>query len=335
MRQCSRMTVCLVLVSAFSSPVWPDAKPSVTVFPVMATPDRFPDDFAQRVGRVIATFLEQAGLENLELADQAFIPPDTEEIQEIAHAFGKYVGEHPVPTDYAVFVQLIGTRATGVQGIRTVVVDKSGQVQLAESAGDAEFDKAPIRPQDPMTSCAFVSRRLQQFWQLEDARLIDAPAGKMAQFWQRDAGIPDQDELDTIAQRLDSLKAKLKTVTFTVYPVCVGGQSDKSSAAGLVDVLNANGIATSQATDKDPALQVAGHSNEQKVLWDTARAFRAFLQTNPPTTDYAMYADYGLFGTKVRYVHVVLCDQAGDWVLLDSAELAPRGLSTDRSPIGR
>jgi hypothetical protein len=38
------------------------AKPSVTVFPVVTTPNRFPDELTKRVAIVIATFLEKAGL---------------------------------------------------------------------------------------------------------------------------------------------------------------------------------------------------------------------------------------------------------------------------------
>lgn len=294
-----------------------DAKPSVTVFPVVITPGRSPDEHAKRVGIVVATLLEQAGVEDLEVADTVFNPPETEDVSQIGEAFGKRVGEKPIKTDYAVFTQFLGTPKTGVQGIRTIVVDKSGKVLLAESAGKAQFDEAPLRPKDPMTCCVFVSRRLQEFWQLEDPLRPNPPRGKMARFWQKDAGIPDKDELDAITKRMETLKKSIKTAACTVYPVRVGRKSGKQCAVDLVAMLNEGGLCKAEASETDPALKIAGHSNEQKVLWDTARAFRDFVKKNRPTTDYAVYADYGLFGAKVHHVHVIVCDRSGDWVLVD------------------
>lgn len=297
-----------------------DAKPSVTVFPVVIAPDRAPDELAKRVGIGVATFLEKAGLEDLEVADTVFDPPESDDVDKIAEAFGQQVAGKPIKTDYAVFAQFLGTPKTGVKGIRTIVVDKSGKVLLAESAGKAQLDKAPLRPKDPMSCCVFVGRRLQEFWKLEDPLRPNAPEGKMARFWREDAGIPAQDELDAIAKRAEALKKNVKTATCTVYPVHMwGGQperSDKQCAVDLVAMLNEDGL-KAETSETDPALKIAAHSNEQKVLWDTARAFREFVKKTRPTTDYAVYADYGLFGTKVHHVHVIVCDRSGDWVLID------------------
>ena len=62
--------------------------------------------------------------------------------------------------------------------------------------------------------------------------------------------------------------------------------------------------------------------DEQKVLWDTARAFRTFVRKNPPATEYALFADYGVFSpspdrSKVSHVHFIVCDRAGGWVIVD------------------
>lgn len=294
-----------------------DAKPSVTVFPVVTSPDGFPEELAKRVGILVATLLEQAGIEDLEMADTIFNPPDTDDVQRIAAAFGKQVGGKPIKTEYAVFAQFVGTPRTGVKEIRTIVVDKSGKVLLAESAGKAQLDQSPLPPKDPMTCCVFVSRRLQEVWKLKDPLRPDAPKGKMAQFWQKDAGIPGKDELDAIAKRSQTLKNNIHTATCTVYPIHVGGQSDRQTASRLAAMLNEAAFCKAETSETDPALQVAGHSNEQKVLWDTARAFRDFIRKNQPSTDYVVYADYGLTGTKVHHVHVIVCDRAGDWVLIE------------------
>ena len=294
-----------------------DTKPSVTVFPVVTKPNRFPNELARRVGIVVATFLEKAGLEDLEMADTMFNPPETDDVKKIAEAFGKHVNDMPIKTDYAVFTQFLGTPNKGVKAIRTIVVDKSGKVLLAESADQAQFDKAPVRPKDPMTCCVFVSRRLQEFWKLEDPLRPNAPEGKMARFWQQDAGIPAEDELDAITKRSETLKKNHETATCTVYPIRVGRKSDKQCALDLVAMLNEGGLCKAEVSETDPALEIAAHTNEQRVLWDTARAFRDFIKQNRPTTDYAVYVDYGLDGTNVHHVHAIICERSGDWILID------------------
>jgi hypothetical protein len=48
-----------------------------------------------------------------------------------------------------------------------------------------------------------------------------------------------------------------------------------------------------------------------------AEAFGKHVGEKPIKTDYAVYADYGLSGPNVHHVHVILCDQSGNWVLID------------------
>jgi hypothetical protein len=291
-------------------------KPSVTVFPVSTKPNRFPDDLAKRVAIVVATLLEKAGLETLEVADTVFQPPDAG-VEKMADAFAAHVRERTIKTDFAVFAQFVGAPQTGVKQISTIVVDRTGKVLLAESAGEKELGQAPTRPTDPMTCCVFVGRRLQEFWQLDDPMRSDAPQGKMAEFWKRDAGIPSDVELKEIERRMEAMRGELPTASCTVYPVHVGEQFDDQCAAELVAGINETGLFRTRLSEVTADFKVKGHSNEQKVLWDTARAFRDYVKQNPPPTDYALYADYGLFGNTVGYVHMIICDQSGNWVLID------------------
>ena len=122
--------------------------------------------------------------------------------------------------------------------------------------------------------------------------------------------------------RLKAVKDKIATSTVTVYPVHLWTGSNESSADQLADVLNQQGICQAVASDTDPKLSVKGDPNEQKVLWDTAQSFRQFLRDNPPTTQYALLADYGLGRLadgqqSVNHVHLILCERTGDWVLVD------------------
>ncbi len=295
----------------------PTEKPSITVLPVSAEPNALPDDFGWRVGAVIATFLEKSGVEQLEVSRLIFVPPKTSNVREIADALSRRVREKPIETNFAVFAQFVGTPQSGVSEIRIIVVDQAGEVVLAESADQAHLNRARPVPQDPMSSSLFVSQRLRTFWKLEDPLRPNAPEGKMADFWRKDAGIPKEEELNSIAERAKSLKKDIKTATCTVYPIRVGGRSDAQAARDLTAILLQEEWCRASASTVHPGLEIAGHSNQQRVLWDTARAFQDFLREDPPATDYAVYADYGLLGGRARYVHAIVCDRAGDWVLVE------------------
>jgi hypothetical protein len=118
------------------------------------------------------------------------------------------------------------------------------------------------------------------------------------------------------------LKEKIGTSKVTVYPVHLWQGSAESSALELAQLLRQQDVCQAEATQIDPQLQIEGDPNEQKVLWDTARAFRDFLRENTPQTDYALLADYAIGKSedgraKVAHVHLIVCGRQGDWVLVD------------------
>ena len=76
----------------------------------------------------------KAGIEDLEVAETMFVPPESDDINKIAEAFGKQVLQQSIKTDCAVFTQFVGSPRSGVEGISTIVVDKTGKVLLAEMA---------------------------------------------------------------------------------------------------------------------------------------------------------------------------------------------------------
>ncbi len=60
--------------------------------------------------------------------------------------------------------------------------------------------------------------------------------------------------------------------------------------------------------------------NEQKPLWELARAFQKHVKRNPPEADYALLADYMMdprAGRGAWAVHFVICDRDGEWVIVD------------------
>jgi hypothetical protein len=296
---------------------------SVTVYPVVITPPTTTgNEFPKRIAEVLGLYLERAGMDAIEISDTSFSPPENGDVSQLAAAFGDFVRHGSLKTEYAVFGQIFGTPQTGPKEIRTVVVDKAGQVIFAERSGEAEFSRRKIRPKDPMTCTLFLANRLGQVWELADPLRTNAPAGKMAELIRMRSGTPTDEEITEVKQRYNALKGNFATSRVTVYPIHLWPGSDKPSAAKLAAMLTEQGICQAEASDTDPKLSVQGDPNEQKVLWDAARSFRDFLRNSPPATPYALLADYGL-GIKpdekrsANHVHVILCERDGDWVLVN------------------
>jgi len=320
--------VCLLTLSGGSTlgadePLVEIRQKSVTVYPIVVTPSKdIPASFPMRVAEVVGLFLERGGMESVEIGDVTFSPPDTDDATTLAAAFGEFIAKQPLKTEYALFCQMFGTPKTGPQEIRTVVVDKTGKVIFAERAGQKLLSRSTNPPNDPMTASVFVVNRVRTIWQLADPLREGAPEGKMAQIMRERSGLPPDEELAAMHERLKSVKDKIAASTVTVYPVHLWQGSDESSAVQLARMLNEQGICQAKASATDAKIRIAGDPNEQKVLWDTARSFREFVRRNPPETQYALLADYGLSPStdatrSANHVHLVLCDPAGDWVLVD------------------
>jgi hypothetical protein len=296
---------------------------SVTVFPVVITPsENFKASFFERVAEVAATLLESAGMQEIEVGEEMFWPPETDEVEKIATEFGKFASGQKLKTEYALFGQIVGTPKTGPREIRVIVVDKTGKVIFVDRADEKAFSRATIKPDCPMTCTVFLVNRLNRVWDLNDPLRKDAPRGKMAQRLARRSGLPPKEELTEIGKRLEVFKEKIETSKVTVYPIHLWHGSGQQPAVKLAGLFTKQGICQAKATETDPRLRIKGDPNEQKVLWDTARAFRGFLRKNPPATDYALLADYAIGNsrsgeTKVGHVHLIVCDRQGDWVLVD------------------
>ncbi len=266
--------------------------------------------------------MSEIGKEQIEIGESTFSPPKTDDAAVLAAAFGQFVVAQPLKTEYAVLGQFVRSMETGIAAIRTVVVDKTGQVIFAETAGQEAFSNSKIKPKDPMSATMFLVDRLRNVWDLADPQREDAPSGKMAELLRKRSGTPPNDELAAMDERLQVLKAKIATSKVTVYISHLWQAADESSARGLATLLNDQGILQAEPSSASPELKVESDPNEQKVLWDTARAFREFLRTNPPATEYALLLDYGLYTSadgqrSASHVHLILCERTGDWVLVD------------------
>lgn len=294
---------------------------SITVYPILITPsENMTLELTTRFAVVVGTFLERAGLEHVDIAKRAFRQPESKNLLEAAKAFGTFVAAEPVKTEYALLGEIIHS-SRKVQAIRTIVVDKEGNVVLADEDNQHTFAQTSnIAPKNPMMCCVFLARKVQKLWGLADPLRKEGPPGKLEARLRNEAGAPSRQEREQMATRFRSMQANLANARLTVYPV--RSAADKRCAEQLAGMLNEQGICTCEVAQEGPSFAVKGHFDEQKVLWDTAKAFRDYLRANPADTEYALYADYGIGRgssgqAKVGHVHFLVCDRAGDWVLVD------------------
>jgi len=320
----SLLPVLLAGAALGAGPPAAPAERSVTVFPVVVTPaGKVTLESRKGIAEVIGMVLERTGLENVRLADTEFVPQADDSIDREAAAFGDFIRRRQIATQYALLPHLFGSPGSGVQEIRTILVDKQGQIALADRDDSETYDKTSnLEPKDPMTSSIFVARKVQRLWNLEDPLRQDAPTGALHARWREKTGVPSEEEVAATNRRLAVMKEELAGKKLAVYAVRTGDVGDAECAARLAEAITADGIATAAAADGNPDFEIRGHYNEQKVLWDAARGFRRFLQDHPPTADYGLFAHYGIASpaaesSKVGGVHFIVCDRSGQWVLVD------------------
>jgi hypothetical protein len=104
-----------------------------------------------------------------------------------------------------------------------------------------------------------------------------------------------------------------------VYPARVGGDhTDQSSATRLSKLLNEAKLCQATVAKTGPVLEGEGWPNEMRVLWLFAHAAREYARQHPADSDYVLFADYWDSPRKTTWaVHFVVCDRAGDWVIVD------------------
>lgn len=320
--------VCLVaaLVTAIAraeEPATNTLPKSVTVFPIVITPSEdIVTSFPERVAQVVGMLLERAGMKQVELSQDRFAPPESDDVAKEGEAFGEFVKAHPIETEYALFGHVFGTPKTGPSAVRTIVVDKVGNVVFTDVADRPMLMKSRPAAKDPMGISIYIANRLRPAWNLADPLRPGAPTGKLADQFRQQTGVPPREELAAMDQRFKTLQKDAANATITVYPVHLWTAWDKPAAAKLTELINKQQLCKAVAAGADPDFTVPGSPNEQKVLWDTAHAFSKFVRQHPPETEYALLVDYGLNPSgdckhEANHVHVIVCNRVGELVLLD------------------
>lgn len=303
------------------------SNPSVTVFPVSIRPTVPVKEMPYRTGVVIATFLEQAGLSDLNAEENAITMPESDDLAQHAKVVSEYVKSHSIQTQFAVQVELYGTPTSGVHSIDIIVVNANGEVQWTKHFAESELKSAVHKPHDLMTCSAFVSDQLLKNWKIQKPpRPIQ---GKFSEFWKQDAQIPNEATFKEMEQRRILLSQSIRKKSISIYPASVSGEADRRTAQELASKLSSlfNEV---HVGAMERAMVIQRHSNEQKVLWQTARLLKSMVQNKGLESDYVLFVDYGWNGQCSQYIHIIVMDRSGDWVLVDYQNSHHDGFDSDR-----
>jgi hypothetical protein len=291
---------------------------SLTVFPVL-----LPGGPAKNVGDALGLVLEQqVGMSDIHSTELVFSRPAEVGFDQVPTLFGEFVRDNAdaIETEYALYAEILGSRnPPRVDEVRAVVVDRTGTCVWVDrqDSGDADFKRVGAR--NPMTCCVLISERLRD--QFDTAATTQAPAGegRMATLWAEKSGLPGQAERGAMERRQQSLKQAHQTAKFLIYPVQLSPEVDSESSTHLVTMLNERELCRAESADAQPRFEIAPNSNEQRRLWDLARAVRDYTRARSPDVDYVLFAEYTIRpkDQQVWAVHFVVCDRSGEWVIVD------------------
>jgi hypothetical protein len=289
-------------------------KAAMTILPVfvMEQPNR-------NVADVLGLVLEKAGFDNLAATDTPFTPPTDTAWEKWPAALGDFVRQNPPTTAYVLFADFAGTPQTGPQSVRFIIVDQQGGLVLADRQlpSDPDFKRIAAVDPDPMGCSALVGERVHKLLKLPAAKQ-PAPEGKFAKLWAEKSGTPGKAEVAAMEKAQKELKAALRGSDVLVFPTRINGVPNAEQAKHLADALAKEHGCKTHLSDTPFVAEIAPSSNQQRRLWDLARTFRDYVREHKPDAPYALVADHVIAPDgRVWAVHLVVCDRAGEWVIVD------------------
>jgi hypothetical protein len=288
---------------------------SLTILPV-----RLAGKPWDRVTEVVGVLLEKQGLRHIELGKTPFLPATTN-LESLAVEVGAFVQSHPITTGYALYAEFNGSRQSGLNELRAVVVDQTGAVVWTDGLTAQDEAIKKMEGRDPMTMSVLLVERLGPQLGLNDATASAAQPGPMAALMAERSGLPSEQERAALSERQQVLKQALPGATLMVYPPRVGGSTvSAASATDLARMLDQAGWIKAVPAGQPVLLKASqADPNELKGMWSLAREFRDYIRANPPTADYALYADYAFNPQNADqgFVHFVVCDRRGEWVVVE------------------
>ncbi len=288
---------------------------SLTIFPVVVVGTPY-----ERVSEIVGLLLEREGLTNLELGKTAFDPGAATQMGSLAGSVGKFVKKNPIATGYALYAEFTSSRQTGIDGIRAIVVDSAGALVWTDSLGPGDQAVRNVSDRDPMGFSVLLVERVSPQLGLNEETAKAAKPGKFARLLEERSGLPPENERAALPQRGKELRDLRKNITLMIFPARVADATDPATATEIVKMITDAGLCKAKPAPQAVLLKASqGDPNELKILWDLAREFREYVRTNPPTADYALYADYGINpeSRQVGFVHFVVCDKKGEWVIVE------------------
>jgi hypothetical protein len=274
---------------------------------------------SHKVADVLGAVCESYGMNNLDALDTEFVPPAEAAWEQVPAHLAEFLKKNQPKSEYVLYAQYLGNPNGGPTEIRFVVTDAAGNLVLSDRQTDKDEDFKRIVSGDPdaMGCSVLVAERL--FSRLGWQKVEGEPHGKFARKWAQASGTPSDEEQAAMEKRVAKLKACVKTTQIAVYATCIGKERSADSAARLVSLVARQLGCKTTKVDKPVPFQLQPDSNEQKLLWNLARAFRDYLRANPSNCDYAMLAEYYInpAGGPAGAVHFVVCEKSGDWVIVD------------------
>jgi len=273
----------------------------------------FLEDKARPCANTLGLLLEEKGYDKVKVADRDFEFPKVNQAAREARvaAFGKFVSELDLKTDYALWTEVGLTEESGLH-VYSVIVDAKGHIvwqDSQEQRGRTEYDclevtcnrLTPILGLDklPKREMAKDKKRM-----LREVRAKEPPSGS---------------ERKAMKERREALKKAGASARVLVYPARVGGdRTDPNCATHLSTLLNEARLCQASVAKTGPVMEGSGWPNEMQVLWLFARNVREYVREHPADSDYVLFADYWFNPRgQVWAVHFVVCDRAGEWVVVD------------------
>jgi len=286
---------------------------------------------SRMVADVLGLVAESYGMNNLDALDVEFAPPADAVWEQVPVHLAAFLKQNPLKSEYVLYAQYLGdpNSGPGATEVRFVVTDAAGNLVLVDrqTRQDEDFKRTAAADPDTMGCSALVAERL--FSLLGWKKVEGEPHGKFARKWAEASGIPSEAEQAEMEHRVEKLKANVKTAQIAIYATCIGDPASSNSAearehsaesaARLAPMVAERLSCKAIKVDKSVSFQRQPTSNEQKLLWDLAKAFRDYLRANPADSNYAMLAEYFInpAGGPAGAVHFVVCEKSGDWVLVD------------------
>lgn len=290
--------------------------------PMLLMPVRLLGRADANIADVLGLGLERQGMSDLEVAANAFEPGDVA-FEQVPAKFAAHVKAMPKAAGkrHALYAEFLGDPQQGPTEVRFVVVDGDGEVVLVDrqTAADAAFRRTAKKDPDPLGCSRLVADRLFELtgWQPVAGGARD---GKFAAKWDQKSGAPSRPEREAMRKRLEQLKERCLEASFAVQPpVCPSGPDGRDD----VDVARFGALLTERVGGKPfvsatAKLAVPVGGNQQRHLWDLAKALQKAQQQQPVDADYVVAIEAAVdVGGKHGFVNLVVVDRAGAWVLAD------------------